>query len=279
MGELKLTEIWIYPIKSLGGIRQSSSRVMEKGLPYDRRWMLVDGHGKFMTQRIHPSMALFKLSIDERYLIVRFKDDTINIPLKHTAVTPSEQVTIWDDVVTGYEVDPIFSKWFSQRLNFDCRLIYFPENNPRRVDPKYATGSEHVSLADAYPFLIIGQSSLDDLNNRLDNAVPINRFRPNFVFAGGAPYEEDTWRNFSIGENNFVGVKPCARCVLTTVNQDTAEKSSEPLKTLASYRTWNNKVYFGQNLLAIDHTMVREGDTINVSSYQEVNRDKAVIHP
>lgn len=264
MPELKLTQIWIYPIKSLGGISLSSAKVMGKGLQYDRRWMLVDESGTFMTQRVYPKMALFKLSINDGQLIITHAQQSLKLDPEKRPVSNAITVSIWNDKVSAFEVDPSYSKWFSTLLGVPCRLIHFPEENARPVDPRYKVNEEHVSLADAYPFLIIGQSSLDDLNSKLVDPVPMNRFRPNFVFTGGAPYEEDTWRNFSIGSTRFVGVKLCDRCVLTTVNQDTAEKGIEPLKTLTSYRKRDNKVYFGQNLVAVDNTHVNIGDKITL---------------
>lgn len=264
MPELKLTQIWIYPIKSLGGISLSSAKVMGKGLQYDRRWMLVDESGKGMTQRVYPKMALFKLSLNNGQLTVTHHHYSLKLDLEKRPVSHPITVNIWDDTVSVFEVDPVYSQWFSTLLGVSCKLIHFPEENARPVDPRYKVNDEHVSLADAYPFLIIGQGSLDDLNSKLADPVPMNRFRPNFVFTGGAPYEEDAWRNFSIGSTRFVGVKLCDRCVLTTVNQDTGEKGIEPLKTLTSYRKRDNKVYFGQNLVAVDHTHVNIGDKITI---------------
>lgn len=266
MAILKLTEIWIYPIKSLGGIRLEKTNVLEKGLQYDRRWMLVDETGKFMTQRILPEMALLKLTIDNEQLTIIHsqKLKTHNIPLEPTISTPEKEAIIWDDTVKAFEVSEETSAWFSEMLNMPCRLVHFPEANERAVDKRYASKGENVSLADGYPFLIIGEATLQDLNNRLEKPVPMNRFRPNFVFSGGQPFEEDTWKEFLIGSNRFLGVKPCGRCVLITVNQDTAEKSDEPLRTLATYRKQNNKINFGQNLLAVDHTFVTIGDTITL---------------
>lgn len=266
MPELKLTQIWVYPIKSLGGIRLSSAKVMEKGLQYDRRWMLVDSDGKFMTQRVYPAMALFKVTLEASQLVIQHNGETLALSLNHTYKAGSQEVQIWHDLVSAIEVSPEHSQWFTERLGIKCRLVYFPEENARPVDPVYKVNGEHVSLADAYPFLIIGQSSLDDLNMRLEHPVPINRFRPNFVFSGGEPYEEDTWRNFTIGSNRFVGVKPCARCVLTTVNHETGEKGDEPLRTLTSYRKQNNEIYFGQNLVAIDLTEIHVGNTITLKN-------------
>lgn len=266
MGTLVLSEIWIYPIKSLGGIRLKEAKVLEKGLAYDRRWMLVDETGKFLTQRIYPEMALLKVSMDAEQLTITHtqKSKTHTISLYPKTANSEKQVTIWDDTVKAFEVSETTSSWFSEILGKKCQLVYFPEINERIVEPEYALNNENVSLADAYPFLIIGEASLADLNARLDKPVPMNRFRPNFVFTGGNAFEEDDWSNFIIGENRFKGVKPCARCIMTTIDQQTAVKSDEPLRTLATYRKRNNKIYFGQNVLAIDHTFVREGDLITL---------------
>lgn len=268
MNELVLTEIWIYPVKSLGGMPLRSAKVMGKGLEFDRRWMLIDETNTFMTQRINAQMAMFKLSLSGRMINVVKKNatssPTINFSVDAPPIGQKIRAKIWNDDVDVVEVDEKLSKWFSDHLAMNCKLVSFPEKNPRPVDPKYKVNDEQVSLADAYPFLIIGQSSLDDLNRRLAEPVPMNRFRPTFVFTGGEPYEEDAWREFNIGENKFVGVKPCARCVLTTVNQDTAQKGTEPLYTLSTYRKRDSKVLFGQNLVALDHGVVNVGDKITL---------------
>ena len=128
---------------------------------------------------------------------------------------------------------------------------------------------EQVSLADAYPFLIIGQSSLDELNKKLDLPMTMTRFRPNFVFTSGLANEEDSWKNFKIGGVLFEGVKPCARCVLTTVNPDTGEKGLEPLKTLAVYRKQNGKVNFGENVIARSNGEIKIGDLIEVLDFKQ----------
>ena len=268
MNELRLAEIWIYPIKSLGGIRLNHAKVLEKGLAYDRRWMLVDENGVFMTQRNHPTMALFRLTIENRELRIVYGPQSTDhsISLNPTDFENGERVTIWDDTVTACEVSKVSSAWFSTILGTKCRLVYFPEENSRAVDPIYKVNDEHVSLADGYPFLIIGQESLNFLNSKLAQPIPMNRFRPNFVYTGGEPNEEDTWRNFTIGSNRFVGVKPCGRRAIPTINQETAEKSDEPTRTLATYRRKENKILFGQNLLATDHQEVKEGDLITIQT-------------
>ena len=260
-----LSEIWIYPIKSLAGIRLQKAAVQPKGLQFDRRWMLIDPSGRFLTQREHPKMALLKTSLEDSRLLVKDSiGHQITIDLSMNDSGRSLKAQIWEDEVEVIEVSKEHSQWFSETLGMSCSLVSFPEQNIREVDPDYAISREQVSLADGFPFLIIGQSSLDDLNSRLNQPVPMNRFRPNFVFTGAEPFAEDNWRNFTIGKNRFVGVKPCGRCVLTTVDQITAEKSNEPLATLATYRKKGNKINFGQNVLAIDHNEIKEGDEITV---------------
>ena len=267
MTQFILTEIWIYPIKSLGGIPLGKAIVQGKGLQFDRRWMLIDHAGVFMTQRVYPEMALFKLRIQEGQIFIAYTKDgkIVSSTGFDMSTTQSDKwitARIWDDDVDVQEVDAGLSEWFSHHLETTCKLVAFPEEKPRPVNPRYALHHEQVSLADGYPFLIIGQSSLDDLNKRLPQPVPMNRFRPNFVFTGGDPNLEDQWRDVSIGSVRFVGVKKSERCVLITVNQDNAEKGAEPLRTLSGYRKFDNKVYFGQNLIALDSGEVTVGDPI-----------------
>jgi uncharacterized protein len=272
MRQLTLSEIWIYPIKSLGGIQMNSARVFEKGLQYDRRWMLVDENGTFMTQRNFPEMSLFKLSINGDELTITFRKNvndlehpSIVLKASSPALGKVIPAVIWKDLVQTVEVDFRISKWFSDHLQIPCKLVSFPETHPRPVDPLYKVNDEHVSLADAYPFLVVGQSSLDDLNEKLKMPIPMNRFRPNFVFTGGEAFEEDHWKAFAIGNNRFIGVKPCARCAVPTIDQDTAEQGIEPSLTLSTYRKRDHKILFGQNAVAVDHQWVHVGDAITVN--------------
>ncbi|MDQ2656812.1 MAG: MOSC domain-containing protein [Bacteroidota bacterium] len=267
MSTLSLTEIRIYPIKSLGGIALNKAQVRKKGLQHDRRWMLIDERGVAMTQREYHEMALFKPRIEGQQINIEYTRDgrVVSSAGYDISRPPSgEKITaqVWADQVSVLEVDSTLSQWFSDYLRVNCRLVAFPEKNPRAVDPRYAIANDHVSLADAYPFLIIGQASLDDLNSKLDTPVPMNRFRPNFVFAGGTAFAEDSWRELTIGQVQFVAVKKSARCILPTVNQDTASKGPEPLRTLSKYRKVGNNVYFGQNMIAHDEGMVAVGDAI-----------------
>lgn len=247
---LTLSEIFIYPVKSLGGISLQTAEVEERGLKYDRRYLLVDENNMFMTQRDFPQMALLKLSFAENgFNVFNIKyNSEIIIPFESTS-NEIIKVKIWDDVCNAVVVDKNIDVWFSNTLSKKCSLVYMPDNEKRVVEKKYIDEDHIVSFADAYPFLIIGQASLDDLNSKLVSAIPMNRFRPSFVFSRGNPYEEDNWKKFKIGAAEFEAVKPCARCVITTTDQQTAVRNDEPLKTLSTYRKINNNVMFGMNVV------------------------------
>jgi uncharacterized protein len=265
---LRLSEIYIYPIKSLGGISVDSATVEPRGLKYDRRFLLVDENNMFMTQRDFPQMALLKPSFAENgFEIFNKKDNSsIFIPFE-TNSTERIKVQIWDDFCNSIRVSRALDDWFSNALGKKCSLVYMPDDEKRIVEKKYIDEEHIVSFADAYPFLIIGQASLDDLNSRLETPLPMNRFRPNFVFTGGKPYEEDNWKNFKIGDVKFKAVKPCARCVITTTNQETAERRNEPLKTLSGYRKVDNNVLFGMNVICKNTGTLFVGDNIGLTKY------------
>ena len=269
---LTLSEIWIYPIKSLAGVALTETELTARGLKYDRRWMLIDANGKFMTQRTLPVLALLDVAVEGDSLVVSHRQKEmplLSIPFEQNS---SELLTVqvWDDLMDAVTVSTEADRWFSEALEQPCRLVFQPESTQRKVDPRYAHHEEITSFSDGYPFLLIGQESLNDLNARLESPVPMNRFRPNLVFTGGKPYEEDTWAAFTVGSQDFFGVKPCARCVLTTIDQVTSVKGKEPLKTLSKYRNWNNKILFGQNLLPGSLTeRIKVGDSIEVVQVKE----------
>ncbi len=264
---LKIQDIFIYPIKSLGGVRLEEAWVEEKGFQYDRRWMLVTEDGTFITQREFPVLALLQIAMAHDSLLVydkKNRSNQIRIPFEEI-LDEKIDVNIWDDVVTAVKVGSEYDQWFSKKLGFDVFLVKMPESTKRRVDPKYAKNGESVSFADGMPYLLIGQSSLDELNSRLDNPVPMDRFRPNIVFSGGKAYDEDHMNSIRIGELDFSIIKPCARCIMTTVNQKTGKMEKEPLKTLSRYRAVNNKVLFGQNMVALSNGKIQVGDPLILS--------------
>jgi hypothetical protein len=260
----QVSQLFVYPIKSLGGISLETSEVAERGLKHDRRWMLVDDQNEFMTQRSLAEMALLQVGLQNDGITVSHKIKNQQICIPFNATGPTTMVQVWSSRCRAIVADEKVNQWFSDSLSTSCKLVYMPDTTMRRVDGRYAFNKEVTAFTDDFPFLLIGQSSLDDLNGRLASPLSINRFRPNIVFTGGLPFEEDGWVHFSISNINFYGVKLCARCVVTTINQENGEKGKEPLKTLASYRQLNNKIYFGQNLLHHGEGVISVGDSINV---------------
>lgn len=263
---LTLTQINLFPIKSLGGIRVGSVALTNRGLQYDRRWMLVDSKGNFLTQRTLPVMSQLQVSLQPDNLVVTDRREH-GAPLTVPMLLNGEnriRATVFGDTCDAWSYSTTINSWFTRRLGVDCRLVYMPDDADRPVDKAFRRNQEQVSFADGFPALIIGESSLGDLNARLDAPVTMDRFRPNLVFSGGEPFAEDLWRHVKIGEAEFYGVKLCARCVLTTVDPVTSQVGPEPLKTLATYRKQERGVMFGQNLLHGSDGEIAVGDRIEV---------------
>ncbi|MGF7214815.1 hypothetical protein GGR92_000955 [Spirosoma lacussanchae] len=255
-----ISALYLYPIKSLGGIAVQEAIVTPRGFQYDRRFMLVDTHGLFITQRSNHHMALIDVALRNDQLLIWHRqrpDQVLELPLTPLPDTLVPlPVTIWDsEDVPALAVSDEADRWFTNALGKPCRLVYMPDTTHRSVEPGYARPDEAgqlpaVSFADGYPYLLIGQASLDELNRRLPEPVTMQRFRPNIVVSGSGPYDEDSWSQFRVGELDFYGVKPCARCVLTTIDPATGETGKEPLRTLSTFRQWKHKILFGQNVLA-----------------------------
>jgi uncharacterized protein YcbX len=244
-----LSALNVYPIKAAGGVAVGEWEVDDFGLRCDRRWMVTDSRGCMMTQRTHPRLALARPAIEGERLIVRAAGrEPLTLPLHPTAAV-STTVTIWDDSCLALWQGEAAARWFSELLGSDATLVYMPEATWRPAEPAYAPPSSRVSFADAYPFLLLSEESLADLNRRLALPLPMNRFRPNLVIRGVAAFGEDELAAFTIGEIGFRAVKPCDRCVVTTTDQETTERGVEPLRTLATFRKQDGKVYFGQNVV------------------------------
>ncbi|SRR6185437_12800313 len=263
---LRVSGLFIYPIKSLGGIAVPTAEVTDRGLRFDRRWMLINADNGFITQRTVPSMALIRIALAPTGLYVnsRLHPEPLFIPFEDRLPEWAD-VYIWEDTCRAQFVSAEADRWFSAALGTTCRLVFMPEETRRVTDPAYAPEGSITSFADAFPFLLIGEASLVDLNSRLDQPVPMDRFRPNIVFTGGGPFFEDSMREFFIRDIRFQGVKLCARCPIPTIDQETAERGKEPLRTLARYRFRDNKVLFGQNLIHGGSGEIAVGDPILVS--------------
>lgn len=263
---MHISALYCYPIKSLGGISLQTSEVEMRGLKYDRRWVLADGKNKFITQRNHPQMAFFDVAILEQGLQVTDRRDkaVFIVPFK-TETADRQSINIWDDTVEVVRVSAAADAWFTQQLNMECHLFYQPDDSIRPTESEHnITGNEHVSMADGHPVLIISEESLADLNSRLEEPVEMKRFRPNIVISGGEKYVEDSLEKITAGSVDLYGVKLCARCVLTTINPDTAEKGREPLKTLMSYRKEGTKINFGKDFLIHKEGNLSVGDGVSI---------------
>ena len=262
MSQIRVSELYVYPIKSAAGWSLAAAEVQERGFAFDRRWMVVDDTGKFMTQRKHPKLALLQVAIASKQLrltapglseLVLSKDST------HTLT-----VEVWGDRCQAQAIHGS-QEWLSEYLEQPCQLVYMPNESDRPIHHAELTQQpKPVSFADGFPFLLISQASLDDLNGRLDVPVPMNRFRPNLVVTGCAAFAEDTWQTIRVGEVTFRVAKPCSRCRVTTVDQATAAMGQEPLKTLSTYRLEHGQIWFGQNLWAENLGTIRVGDPVAI---------------
>ena len=264
---MKLTEINIYPLKSTRRIALRESEVLPRGLPWDRRWMLVDENGKFITARQHPRLAMVQTRIEGDSLEVGVAGrPPLRLSLR-PRVQETTEVTIWKDRCPAVPVGEEADAWFSGYLGIRCRLVQMTDELVRGVNPDYGRPGDEVSFADGFPLLLITEASLADLNNRLEHPVEMRRFRPNLVVDGERPYAEDAWHRIRIGEVEFEGVKNCSRCVFTTIDPDSGIKDpgQEPLRTLSRYRKRpEGGVYFGQNLIPRSGGVIHVGDPVEV---------------
>jgi uncharacterized protein YcbX len=264
-----LSAITVYPVKSLAGINAARWPVTETGFQYDRKWMLIDTGGHFLSQRTLPRMALIKTALTNDALLLSAPGMAeLSLPLVPCS---GEIITtqIWKDHCDAQSVSADADQWLSHFLDTDCRLVYQCDSSIRPVDPNYGLASDRASFSDGFPFLIVSENSLASLNRAMQLNLPMIRFRPNLVIAGCPEYAEDSWREISIGGIDFRLPKPCSRCAVPTIDPETAETGKEPLTTLSRIRKWHNKVYFGQNALHNQCGELSVGDAVVIKSTGE----------
>jgi len=261
---MHLTDITVFPVKSLAGIQLNESQVTPFGLKNDRMKMLVDNQGVFISQRKFPQMALIKTQIlDQQLRLTAPAMAPLTIGHEHFT-DQSLAVDVWGDTCFGFVADKQINRWLSQFLDLPVRLVSYDASQPRATDPKYALRDDQVSFADGFPLLVISQASLADLNSRLETPVPMSAFRPNIVIDGCDAYAEDQWQQIRVGEVVFDAVKPCSRCVLTTVDPQTGIRrgDGQPLKMLSQYRRAPGGVMFGMNLIPRSPGTIRLNDPV-----------------
>jgi uncharacterized protein YcbX len=256
-----VSALYVYPIKSCRGIGVSEWPVAERGFVADRRWMVVDAAGMVVTQRETPELSLIGVTLEgDSVRLTAPKLPDLILP-RSFDWGPERTVQIWEDTTEAAQHGE-GSAWFSSYLGGPYELVYMPDRHQRAVNPARALPGDIVSFADAYPFLLISDASLADLNARLESPVGMARFRPNIVISGSEPYAEDGYARVRIGEVSFRGPKRCDRCVLTTVDPDTGLRGREPLRTLAKYRLEDQKIWFGMNLIHDNLGTLRVGDRV-----------------
>lgn len=264
MKNLKISQINIYPIKSCAGISLLNAPVVDTGFEHDREWMIVDDAGNFITQRQFPKLVFIKTTpIQNGVKLEAPGMPYIEVPIILTG--EKIETEVWESKCVGIEQGQPIADWLTKFIGKNCKLIRMAPDFKRSIKEKYKTeGNEITGFADAFSFLLISEESLNDLNSKLDEKIPMNRFRPNIVISGGTPYQEDLWKKLKIGNIVFNIAKPCARCEITTINQLTGEKGNEPLETLGTYRSKPKGIMFGQNLVHNGTGTLNVGDVIEI---------------
>ncbi|CAN5416670.1 MOSC domain-containing protein [soil metagenome] len=264
---IAVTELNFYPIKSCAGTALDTAEIALRGIRHDREWLIVDqSTNHFITQREIAKMCLIKPELSQSGDELTLNAPgmvTIKVPV--TTASGRRRVTVWSKACKADDQGDSVAQWLSKFLNVNCRLVRMADDNNRQVDQRYAKRkTDQVGFADDFPILLISEESLADLNSRLTEPLPMNRFRPNVVVKGCNAFDEDNWNTIKIGELLFDVVKPCARCVITTIDQSDANKGPEPLKTLTAYRNSKNRLLFGQNIVHHSSGQLRIGDSLEI---------------
>jgi uncharacterized protein len=264
---ITVSNLIYYPIKACRGFEVETSCVERMGLEHDRRMMVVTPEGEFLTQREVPRLALVTPRLENGTLELSAPNyDSLQLGIQTTG-TPW-LVNVWKSKgVHAIDQGEEAADWFSSWLGRPVRLVHVADGYKRIINEQYAVNpDDHTGFADGYPILLTSEEGLQDLNSRLDSPVPMNRFRPNIVVRGCAPFAEDTWNRIRIGNVELAVVKPCARCEVTTIDKETLDRSKEPLKTLGKYRKQKLGAIFGQNVIPLNEGRIWLGMTVEVLS-------------
>ena len=266
---MNVTDLTIYPIKSTTGLYADHFEVTKAGLKLDRHWVIVDENNAAITGRQNAQTLRFSSELFSDHLLVKHEGDSIKLPLTLNH-QESLEIKIFSSIANGIEISTSANSWFSGKLKQECRVVILDSSRPRQVQESHGgKQGEEVGFADMNPLLLISEASLEDLNSRLERPISMRNFRPNIVVKGCDPFEEDTWKKIKIGECVFRVAQKCERCVFTTIDPDTLEKSqkAEPLRTLAIYRRTSGKdVAFGVHLIPEKLGIIHLHDQIEILS-------------
>lgn len=264
--QFTISKLLIYPIKSLGGVPCTSASALRSGLEHDRYMMLVDDKNQFLTQRGEAKLALFKMQKDGDEIEITNGDQAIRFSLAQEENNKQLKVQVWNDKVEAISPYPLINEWFSDMLKKKVTLVRKADVFSRHFENDKSNGKCPVSFADGYPYLILGEGSLNFLNAKLKEPIPMNRFRPNIVLNTEWDGEEDGWVDYTIGEVPFRNMRKCFRCNVTTINQETGKKGKEPLSTLTKYRYDAEKqhVFFGMNAIVLEEGELNVKDQLHL---------------
>lgn len=260
-----ISELYLHPVKSAAAVAVERLDYTDQGLAFDRQWMVVDQNGVFITQRKHPQMCFLNATLEGEDLQLSARDrETVIVKSSATANGNTQEVTVWKDQVSAADCGDLAADWLSNFLGVPCRLVEVAHHTQRKVDTEFAKRGELVGFADGFPTLVVTKESLDEFNSHLTTKVDMRRFRPNIVISGAQPYAEDQWKTIRIGEIEFDLVKPCSRCIMPSINPDTAKKEMEVNQVLLKTRRRDRATYFGQNALHRKNGVVRVGDAVEI---------------
>lgn len=263
---LHISKLSIYPVKSLAGIDLNEAKLITTGLEYDRQWMIIDDNGRFISQRQHPEMALIQPSLKQGSLTLSQANKKDCQVTDANSDSQRINVQVWNTTIEAIHVDSEADAWLSDSLARSCRLVRFSNNTVRSLDINYALPSDQTAFADGFPLLLLSEASLNWLNQQLQQPVPMTRFRPNIVVSGCEPFAEDNWKQIHIADISMRVVKPCPRCVITTIDPNTGCKMGpEPLKTLFKFRKQGKQAMFGQNLIHDACGKLEIGDSVKIT--------------
>ncbi len=263
-GPLRVTRLRVYPVKGTRGFDLEAMDFDELGPRFDRRWMIITPDGEFVSQRSTPLLATIRPRLENGTLALAAPGvGTLTLPVDPGGGTV--RVRIHNSGADARTVGAEADAWLCSVLGGDFRLVFMRNRDARATDPEYAAGHQ-VGFADGFPVLLVSESSVDELARRVGRPIPVERFRPNIVVTGDSAHDEDRWHRFAIGELAFEGVKLCARCKVTTIDQDSGDRdpASEPLRTLAYYRRIESHVYFGVNVVHRGPGRIAVGDAVDV---------------
>lgn len=265
---MRIAALFVHPVKSTRPVSVTRAEALPRGFRFDRRWMIVDADGRFVSQREDPRLGRLVPRLHDDVLRIDAEDGTTPLELPaEPSGTPTRRATVWGDEVAVIDAGDTAAAWLEARLGRGHRLVGMPPDGHRPVDEARARPGDEVSFADGVPYLLASTSSLAELERRAGTRLDVRRFRPNLVIDGAAPFAEDGWDTFRVGDVPFRAVGPCVRCVVTTLDPDTGAAGTEPLRTLASFRRASSGgVTFGENLIAAGTGTIEVGDEVVVTS-------------